>query len=367
MGAGLQIRNSGDEITAKVIGPDYVRDNLPSFFSDAIILDLDFNITLVSQSVLDYLDFSHDALVGKSINDLSGDFDFKSALIAGLTQGYFENLEGYFITKCGRKISVEVSGFYLGLISDINGRVMLKITNRDAIELIQQQLEQKKIELDKFIYRTAHDIRGPLATILGLVNLLKMRQDNTEVDRLLQMLDAHALKLDERLFQLVYLAQADEVDTDPENIIHFSVLETNLRKVIEQNAFVDFLDFHVVTPSEPLEGVNEKLIDALLTNVLRYILSLPANKLDSRLFFRLTSEEHQLVVTIGCYGFVVEQTIQHAIQNQNSVYTDTLSYPRLVNFFAAQKVAWKLNGTMQLHFLSEDKQKIVITIPVKDR
>jgi len=357
---------SQPDISSTLISADALRQKLPTIFLDSMIVDLQFNILVVSQNVLDFLEFTNEELEGKPINYLAGEEDIAQMLKRALSTGYFEEQEIAFYAKCNRRITIGISGFYLGLISDINGRIILKVRNLDEIAMINQQLEQKKAELDKFIYRAAHDLRGPLATMQGLLNLLRIREDNSELDRILQLLDAHAQKLDERLYHMVYLAQSDEVDNTPENIIHFSTFETLLRKVIEQNAFVDFLEFHYSAPRGNLVGINEVLLRSLLTNLLLYLLSLPKSKLNNQIFFRLVEEGNELIVTIGAHGFFVEDTMRKAIRQEEFIYTDMIHYPRLLNFFAAQKIASKLGARASVHFLSTEKQRITISIPVKD-
>lgn len=357
---------SEPDISSRLISSESLRQKLPTIFLDSMVVDLQFNINVISQNVLDFLEFTNEELAGKSINYLSREEDIAQLLQKALSAGYFEERQIGFYTKSNRLITIGISGFYLGLISDINGRIILKIRNLDEVQLINQQLQQKKAELDKFIYRAAHDLRGPLATMQGLLNLLRIREDNSELDRILQLLDAHAQKLDERLYHMVYLAQSDDEDNAPENSINFNAFETLLRKVIEQNAFVDFLEFHYSAPRENLKGVNEVLLKSLLTNLLLYLLSLPKSKLNNQIFFRLLVEQGELSITIGAHGFFVEDAMRKAMRQEEFIYTDMIHYPRLLNFFAAQKIAWKLNARMNVHFLSTEKQRISISIPVMD-
>ncbi|HZI25050.1 MAG TPA: histidine kinase dimerization/phospho-acceptor domain-containing protein, partial [Chryseolinea sp.] len=92
-----------------------------------------------------------------------------------------------------------------GLISDINNKIILIVKKTEVVATIENP-ENTRIEIDQFIYRAAHDLRGPLATIKGLIDLIKIRENNDELDRLIQLVDSHANVLDERLFQLAYMA-----------------------------------------------------------------------------------------------------------------------------------------------------------------
>jgi len=360
----MEHMRSREDISGILITDESIQQKLPSIFVDSMVVDQQFNIVVISQNVLEFLEFSIEEIKYKSLNYLAGDCDLASLLKSDLAQGYFEERKAVLFSKGNRKISVGISGFYLGLISDINGYIILRISNLDEV-LINQQLQQKKAELDDFIYRTAHDLRGPLATIKGLINLLKMKENAGELDRLLPMIDAHANKLDERLFQLVYLAKADLEVSAPSEIVDFNVIETTLRRIIEQNAFVDFLEFHYHAPSERLVGVNVVLLSSLLSNLLFHVLSQPMSSMNSTVFFRINTEDNLLKVTVGIQGFMTSELLPKAVRNDEFLYTDMVNYPQFLNFYAVQKIAWKLKARVRINFISTERQRITILIPIK--
>ena len=354
---------SGEDISGILISDESIRQKLPSIFVDSMVVDQHFNIVVISQNVLEFLEFNTEEIKHKSLNYLTGNCDLVSVMKNELAQGYFEERKAFLFSKSNRKITVGISGFYLGLISDINGYIILRIANLDEVEVINQQLQQKKAELDNFIYRTAHDLRGPLATIKGLINLLKMNAG--ELDRLLPMIDAHANKLDERLFQLVYLAKADLEVEAPSEVVDFNTIETTLRRIIEQNAFVDFLQFHFNAPTAKLMGVNEALLSSLLSNLLFHILSQPMSSLDSIVFFRINREGNVLKVTVGTQGFTTNDLLAKTIRNDEFLYTDLVNYPQFLNFYAVQKIAWKLKARIRINFISSERQRITILVPIR--
>jgi len=204
-----------DNLTTGLISEESIKQKLPSIFVDSLIVDQKFNIVVVSQNVLQFLEFTADELRYKSLNYLAGLEDIAQTISTELRQhqGYFEERKFLLYSKSTAPLRIAISGFYLGLISDINGYIVLKVRNLDEVELINNQLQQKMAELDQFIYRASHDLRGPLATIKGLINLLKISRNEGDLERILPLLDMHANKLDDRLFQLMGLAQAHEVQS----------------------------------------------------------------------------------------------------------------------------------------------------------
>jgi signal transduction histidine kinase len=65
--------------------------------------------------------------------------------------------------------------------------------NQHLDELVQRRtdvIQRQKQQIERFAFMNAHEIRGPVATILGLVNIIvqeDLLRDNKEVEQHLQM------------------------------------------------------------------------------------------------------------------------------------------------------------------------------------
>jgi len=82
-------------------------------------------------------------------------------------------------------------------------------SNRQVQEemLRKQNDELTKInkELDTFVYSVSHDLRSPLSSILGLVNIARLDTHKTEVtvDNYFEMIERSILKLDETIREIL--------------------------------------------------------------------------------------------------------------------------------------------------------------------
>jgi signal transduction histidine kinase len=65
------------------------------------------------------------------------------------------------------------------LLKNINSELEEKVKERTLeLELSNTHLEKAVHDLDQFIYKTSHDLRGPIATMQGIINLGSMEQLN---------------------------------------------------------------------------------------------------------------------------------------------------------------------------------------------
>ena len=341
-----------------LISVDNISEMLPTILADSVILDNHFVIRGISQNVLDLLGYTRADVQDKDLNCLVERGDLVASIQRDLTSGFASEKRYVLFTREKAKLVVCISAFYLGLISDINNKIVLIVRKPPFTGPTDV-----KEEIDKFIYRAAHDLRGPLATIKGLVDLIKIRENNDELDRLIQLVDSHANVLDERLFQLAYMAHCKEDEHSTEEI-NFHSIETRLRKIIEKNAFVDFLEFHFTSPKGTLSGVRQDTVAELLDNLLLHVLSLPIKSIQSQINFKLTRSEKQLRITVGIIGFRWSDEILIATRNPSFAYTDLVKYPQMVHFYAAKKLANQLNTTIESFFISDDKQRLEIRIPI---
>lgn len=344
-------------------------DRLNSILNDTIILRMDFSIESLGSEIEKLTEYSSSDLVGQSLLSICADNRLPSIIKGKLNEGYFSNMPGSILIRSGSGLNVVFSGFYLGLISDINGFIVLKVRVSDNANHLKRELSKKCDEIDSFIYRAAHELRGPLATIKGLVNLLKMRKDNFEVDELTSLIDLHANKLDDRLFKLLYMSDLDYSREDSNNTLRFSVLESMLNAILANNCHLDNVSFNFNSSISEVTGVNESRSYQLISNLLLYILSLPMISVDKENILMInidvTRQQHVLEFKMSSFGFMANQKVQSVVNCTESLYDDLLINPFLFNYYVAQKRARELQASIEIEFYEADKQVIKLLIPIK--
>jgi len=341
---------------------------LNTILADAIVLDLGLGIAAIGRDVELLMGATSEEMRGEQFTAICGGGNIRAILEERLKSGYFHGLEANLWTRRGESCSVSLSGFYMGLISDINGFIILKVKLKDDNSVLKTELFTKKRELDTFIYRAAHDLRGPLATIKGLVNLLKIRKSDIEVDELTNLIDVHAEKLDDRLFKLIYLANDNGHYEDGKGCIDFSVLKESLVQTLKDNCQLDKAILGFEAPTSSLCQVNDRAITRLARHAILYIIGLPVstatedNQLVIDTKFRVVKTN--LVISINAQGFVTSEAIRQVIKQPSSLYNDLLMHPLLFNYYVAYKEATLLRGSLHVDFEGEVQQMIRMEIPV---
>jgi ligand-binding sensor domain-containing protein/signal transduction histidine kinase len=163
-------------------------------------------------------------------------------------------------------------------LKEINSELEIRVEKRTA-ELKKANIELVKSnqELDMFIYRASHDIRGPMATITGLCNLAGLEVDDPTALNYLQILQQHCGSMNGRLSRILSIYEIRNTDVQPETI----ELRGFIASVVKSLESVN--DFTRVTFNT--EGVPEMQLSVSVP-LLRLILF---NLLENTIRFRKTS------------------------------------------------------------------------------
>lgn len=91
--------------------------------------------------------------------------------------------------------------------------------SRDNLEKTLEELEIRNFELDQFVYKVSHDLRAPLTSILGLVNLSKLDSGNAErLMGYIELIEKSTLKLDKFIKSLLEYSRSGRADVVTEKI-----------------------------------------------------------------------------------------------------------------------------------------------------
>jgi signal transduction histidine kinase len=89
----------------------------------------------------------------------------------------------------------------------------------------QDKLEKANQELDQFLYSTSHDLRAPIASILGLTYLGKLEFEEEKARTFMDMIETRIKKLDLIISDILSLSRSKKIDVRIE--------ELNLKDMID--------------------------------------------------------------------------------------------------------------------------------------
>jgi PAS domain S-box-containing protein len=137
------------------------------------------------------------------------------------TEGFIENMELQFKKKDGSLFWVSLSANYY------DKEPYAEFVLNDITETKENLLELQKVnfELDNFVYHASHDLRSPLRSVLGLVDILRIEKDDKERAIVVDMIEGSIKRLDALVKDLLSISRNNRVN-DPYVNVNF-LLEVN--------------------------------------------------------------------------------------------------------------------------------------------
>lgn len=137
--------------------------------------------------------------------------------------------------------------YYDGAIIDITDQK----TNEQNLRGINAMLEKTNAELDRFVYSASHDLRAPLRSLLGLIQLIEM-EDVQDKSIYLEKMRSSIFKLDHFIEDIIDYSRNSRLETVPERIDFNALIEESfdrfkflphadrVKKIIKNESAVPF-------------------------------------------------------------------------------------------------------------------------------
>ncbi|QSE98830.1 hybrid sensor histidine kinase/response regulator [Fulvivirga lutea] len=145
----------------------------------------------------------------------------------------------------------------------------LKVENKELID----QLQKTNKELDELVYRSSHDLRAPLASVLGLINLAKTEEQLDKIREYLDLQEKSVLRLDLLLKEIIQYSRNSHLEVKNDDI--------NLEQLIKESIDIheyfigsqDIKKTYKVDQSVPFKCDKYRLeiiLNNLISNAIRY-------------------------------------------------------------------------------------------------
>ena len=95
----------------------------------------------------------------------------------------------------------------------------------EELKATLEELSERNFELDQLMYKTSHDLRSPLSSIMGLINLINRDRDVSNQKLYLGKIEDRIKKLDEFIRSMLNYARVNRAEVSTSKI--------NLRQVAE--------------------------------------------------------------------------------------------------------------------------------------
>jgi PAS domain S-box-containing protein len=143
----------------------------------------------------------------------------------------------------------------------------------EDLQSYNQQLQKINHELDQFVYRASHDLRAPLVSIMGLINLSYLEKDQEQKSLYLALMEKSIRKLDTFIQDIIYYSKNSRTELILTEI-DFNLLISNTiddLKYMEEAKSIDFrMDIGPVCRFYTDESRLNVVLHNIIANAIRY-------------------------------------------------------------------------------------------------
>lgn len=196
------------------------------------LIDVLGNLLRINMRLIEFTGFSFEELSGRYFKCLTGcEVDAEESQVYYLLSiqetGMPTNQVFSFHRPDGREIQLMVS---ISRVLDQHGELSFYIKSfEDVTELRQSEVMIQRMaqEFDHFVYRAFHDLQGPLASIEGICNLMRMSSSSSDISQYADMISKVSVKMKKALMGMLEAAKINDLESE-EVLIDFEEMISNL-------------------------------------------------------------------------------------------------------------------------------------------
>lgn len=314
----------------------------------------------------DMLGYTIKELVGLSLVDIYDEEDIKANPIKfkELKNGDVIIHERVMVRKDGTRFYAEITAKMLsntnllGIARDITER-------KEARELLEEknkELEKTNAELNQFVYSASHELRAPLCSILGLLEIIKMEENKPELLDKLNMMATAIQNLDGFINDIIQYSRNRNVDINGELIGFDALIEESLTSLwyLENRSEIAI---SVKVDNEIPFVSDRKRVSVLLNNLISNAIK----------YHNLNQEEPFIAITIKTHLSHVSIEVKDngngiAEEHKDKIFDMFYRIPSKVmgsgiGLFIVAELLNKLDGTVTLDSRKDQGTVFKITIP----
>ncbi len=251
---------------------------------------------------------------------------------------------------------------FVHLMSQTN--VQMKEIKKKSILLKKGNKELKKLnnELDSFLYSTAHDLRSPLTSLLGLIHIMEHENKQDDLKPYFQMMQGSIYRMEDFIAQIVGYSKNKRLEMISEKLDLYSLIS----EIFDNHQFVEgaskidrLVDVKEKVPFYSDKGRVLILFNNLISNAIRY-----ADLSKEKPFVRIqiTVDESEAIIEFADNGVGI--AAEHLDKIFNMFYrANTGSKGSGLGLFIFKETMTKLKGLVNVESEFGVGTKFFIRLP----
>ena len=153
--------------------------------------------------------------------------------------------------------------------------LLISLNHHNALQLVENNnlLSKTNTELDRFVYSTSHDLRAPLTSVMGLINITERSQNPEDVTKYLAMMRDRVHSLDRFIKDITDYSRNNRLEIKKEKVNVVSLAQ-DVWENLKFSPEAENIKFEIDIPDDlTIESDRSRLqviIANLISNAVRY-------------------------------------------------------------------------------------------------
>jgi signal transduction histidine kinase len=241
------------------------------------------------------------------------------------------------------------------MVVSLNANLEEKISERTW------ELQTTMKELDTFLYRSSHDMRRPLSTLLGLENLAKAELKDEGSLKLFAMMGSTVRSMDRMLRKLQLGHDINRIEPRLEQI-DICTLVQELKQWFSELFSGRSFEFELQSGASQTIVSDHALLTIMLSNLLENAGNFRKPDTDPEIVLKFADQSDHYQFTVIDNGIGIDQNNLPHIFDQYFIGTDR-SKGNGLGLFLTRKAVDKLNGSIQVNSKYAVGSTFIVTLP----
>jgi signal transduction histidine kinase len=222
-------------------------------------------------------------------------------------------------------------------------------------------IERKNAELDSFFYRVSHDLKGPISSLLGLHNLVKLEVKDEQAQHYFGMYQSQIMRINNIVMDLINLTRMNHNEVSAVKIDFESLLDDciNAYRYLDNYKAIEFIK--EIDPS--IEFHSEwAIVNTILQNLIENAIKYSRAEKDSFVRVAITNCHTHVSIEVEDNGMGIDRDFQNKIFDMFFRANDRVDGTGL-GLYILKRAVERLHG--EVRFTSEVLKgtKFTILIP----
>jgi PAS domain S-box-containing protein len=326
----------------------------------------DLKVFFACESIEDLLGRTFESVRNHQLQDALGK-ENELTLASIFTELTSKNQEKYFIDEM--KVPTN-EGDYVYFDVEITSKVEDEEIDGFAVfchnitdtKRLQHRLLETNFELEQLVYAASHDLRAPLLSVEGLVNVAQMEYPNN-VPLYLTQIKKSVRRLDNFVTGLIYYAQNERIESIEETV-DIPKLVTQVTELWQDHEMTPFVNFFTEHQGETLMDTDRIRMDIILTNIISNAIRY-ADQRKEKSWVKVITERNPgcLTISVEDNGIGIRKEAQPQVFDMFYKAGERTAGAGL-GLYLVKKTVDRLKGKVKLESTYGQGTTVTVTLPI---